>query len=85
MKRIICSSLGYKHTIEILTHIPDEVYRKLGEVEKRIIAKAYNSKDPQIYLHGAVQGMELAGFQFSEEFKGIYEDVIKNFELQVYR
>lgn len=54
MKRIVCNS-GKKSTIEILTHIPDEVYRKLDEVEKRIIAKAYNSKDPQIYLHGAVE------------------------------
>lgn len=84
MKRIVCNSRK-QSTIEILTHIPDEVYRKLDEVEKRVIAKAYNSKDPQIYLHGAVEGMDLAGFQFTKEFESIYQDVIKNFDFQIYR
>lgn len=84
MKRIICNS-GKKSTIEILTDIPDEVYRKLDTVEKQIIAKACNSKDPQVYIHGAVEGMELAGFQFSKEFDSIYQDVIKNFDFQIYR
>nr|DAE14609.1 MAG TPA: hypothetical protein [Myoviridae sp. ctTRu92] len=84
MKRILCS-LGKKSIIKILTNIPDDVYRNLNVVERRVIAKACNSKDPQIYLFGAVEGMELAGFQFSKEFDSIYQDVVKNFDFDVYR
>ena len=61
---------------KFLEIFPDDVYRKLGVAEKRILAKAYNSVDPQIYLQGAVDGMELAGFDFSEAFDSIYQDVV---------
>lgn len=75
MKRIVCSS-DYDDTLEILRNISDDVYRKLAVAEKRILAKAYNSVDPQIYLQGAVDVMELAGFDFSEAFDSIYRDIV---------
>lgn len=75
MKRIVCNS-DYDDTLEILRSIPDDVYRKLAVAEKRILAKAYHSVDPQIYLQGAVDGMELAGFDFSEAFDSIYQDLV---------
>lgn len=78
MKRILCS-LGKKSTIKILTNIPDDVYRNLNTVERWVITKARNSKATQIYLFGAVEGMELAGFQFSKEFNSIYQDVVNDF------
>lgn len=84
MKRIVCSS-RYDATLEILRNIPDDVYRKLAVAEKRILAKAHNSVDPQIYLHGAVEGMELVGFNFSEAFDSIYQDITSNYDFDVYR
>lgn len=78
-------NLRRKSTIKIFLNISDDVYRNLNVAERRIIAKACNSKDSQIYLHGAVEGMELAGFQFSKEFDSIYQDVVKNFDFGVYR
>ena len=75
MKRIVCNS-DYDDTLEIIRNIPDDVFRKLAVAEKRILAKAYNSVDPQIYLQGAVDGMELAGFDFSEAFDSIYQDLV---------
>lgn len=84
MKRIVCNS-GKQSIIEILRDIPDDVYRNLDRVEKKVIAKACNSKDPQIYLQGALEGMELAGFQFSKQFDDIYQDVVKNFDFEQYR
>ena len=84
MKRIVCSS-RYDATLKILRNIPDDVYRKLAVAEKRILAKAYNSVDPQIYLHGAVEGMELAGFDFSEAFDSIYQGITSNYDFDVYR
>lgn len=77
--------LRRKSTIKIFLNISDDVYRNLNVVERRVIAKACNSKDLQIYLFGAVEGMELAGFQFSKEFDIIYQDVVKNFDFGVYR
>ena len=50
-----------------------------------MIAKACNSKDPQVYLQGALEGMELAGFQLSKQFDDIYQDVVKNFDFEQYR
>ena len=84
MKRILCSS-EKKSIIKILTNIPDDVYRNLNVVERWVITKACNSKDPQIYLLGAVEGLELARFQFSKEFDSIYQDVVQNFDFSVYR
>lgn len=75
MKRIACSS-RQDSTLKILRNISDDVYRKLAVAEKRILTKAYHSVDPQIYLQGAVDGMELAGFDFSEAFDSIYQDVV---------
>ena len=75
MKRTVCSS-RQDSTLEILRNIPDDMYRKLAVAEKRILAKAYHSVDPQIYLQGAVDGMALVGFDFSEAFDSIYQDVV---------
>mgnify|MGYP005754758527 CR=1 FL=1 len=84
MKRIVCN-VDKKSVVEILRDIPDDVYRNLDRVEKKVIAKACNSKDPQIYLQGALEGMELAGFQFSNQFDDIYQDFVKNFDFEQYR
>lgn len=84
MKRIVCN-VDKKPVVEIVRDIPDDVYRNLDRVEKKVIAKACNSKDPQIYLQGALEGMELAGFQFSKQFDDIYQDVVKNFDFEQYR
>lgn len=84
MKRILCNA-GRRSVVEILRDIPNDIYEDLDRVEKKIIAKACNSNDPQIYLQGALEGMELAGFQFSTQFDEIYQDVIKNFDFEKYR
>lgn len=51
----------------------DEIYNTLNPFEKKILAKAANSIDYQVYLMGAVEALSLANVPTSDTFNKVAE------------
>ena len=58
----------------------DSVYDTLFPLEKKILAKAWNSLDYQTYLMGAIDALDLAGITTSDTFNTVADMLIKNWE-----
>lgn len=58
----------------------NSVYSTLNQFEKKIIAKAANSIDYQVYLCGAIEALDLAGVSVSPTFEKVAEMLIENWD-----
>lgn len=56
------------------------VYDTLKPFEKKILAKAANSIEYQVYLMGAIEALDLAGVSTSETFDRVAEILIENWD-----
>ena len=60
----------------------DEIYNMLNPFEKKILAKAANSIDYQVYLMGAVEALSLANVSTSNTFDRVAEMLIENWDFR---
>lgn len=60
----------------------DEVYSTLKPFEKKILAKASNSIDYQLYLMGAVEALSLAKVPTSDTFDKVAEMLNENWDFR---
>ena len=58
----------------------NDIYDTLNPMEKKILAKATNSIDFQVYLISAVETLDLAGVATSDTFNTVAEILIKNWD-----
>lgn len=86
MKRIIRSATAvvkasqYENIHDLMNDIPDGEFSRFSKAEKRLFAKAKLSKDPQVYLAGAADAIELTGASVSDAFIDFYNRVIENWK-----
>lgn len=85
MKRYIRASMGTAYDAINKYLSDDDVYSTLKPMEKKILAKAANSIDYQVYLIGAVETLELAGVATSDTFDTVAEMLIENWDFDEQR
>lgn len=80
MKRVVIAASKKADIGELIDAIPDIELGKMSKAEKRIIAKAKNSPNPQIYLAGAADAIELVGADVTDAFVNFYNTVLQNWD-----
>lgn len=85
MKKVISkSNVVASRLPSALRNIDEEDFKSWTAAEKKIYAKACNSADPQIYLTGAVDALDLCGSPVSVGFMNMFNKVIQNWDYSRY-
>ena len=82
MKRYIRASMGTAYDAISKYLSDDTIYSTLKPMEKKILAKAANSIDYQVYLISAVETLDLAGVATSDTFDTVAGILIKNWDFE---
>lgn len=77
---VVASTMGVVYDAISKYLSDDAVYDTLKPYEKKILAKAANSIDYQVYLMGAVDALDLANVATSETFDKVVELMIENWD-----
>lgn len=85
MKKYIRAAIGPAYDAISKYLSDDDIYNTLKPMEKKILAKAANSIDYQVYLISAVETLDLAGVATSDTFDTVAKILIKNWDFDEQR
>lgn len=77
---IKASNMGINYDVINAYLSDDDIYDTLYPFEKKILAKAANSIDFQVYLAGAIEALNLAKVSVSPTFEKVTEMLIENWD-----